>query len=44
MCAESVSDLLLDGVGLVSFGLDDMYPWLILVHGVQNKLEEKVGG
>lgn len=34
VCAEPVSDLLLDGQVFVSFGIDDMYPRLVLVHGV----------
>lgn len=46
--AEPVANLLVYGEGLVCLGLDDVDPWLILVHGVKNKLEaerrEREGG
>jgi hypothetical protein len=41
VCAESVTDLLLDGECLIRLGFHYVYSWLILVHGVQYKLEKK---
>ena len=38
MCTESITNFLLDRESLVIFGLDYVYPGLILVHRVQNEL------
>lgn len=44
MRAKPVANLLLDRKRFVCFRLHNVYPGLVLVHGVQNKLEGGEGG